>query len=447
MIHYLFVKIPNLLFEPIAVGAFLGCIVALCIHRKKHCIFRWIITATIAFMLFWRLVLHSLMLSSRYVSILLYFAIILAVWFCFNLKPNNFARCRNRCFMLFCGRTTTYLLITGLVVASLIKTLKYDPYGDYSAKVSKSFSDEIVGKEYLVFSQGEPDRIAYYSGIDRKTIILLNNHNPPVNEQIKEIISRLKNFMDNLYFVLYLKQGEEEPNAEYLKVAPELGKWDCLHREYTSRQRNKECVLYRFIPTHPNIEIWEKDIPEITPENLCKNGDYEKTLSGKELEQRLAYYRKNHASDFYFAPERMFPVDWGLGIVNVANCDSSRISLTAEHPIDGVYSLELFSNNDSAWVINSCYIQKGNCIFSGFIRAKTEASIIIRSCYLDINTKDVHFINTYSFHLHPGKTYRFSFPINETDIPENDNTIFIAVQGTGHVLLDNIEAIRNNVLD
>ena len=347
MMHYLLIEIPSLLFEPVAVGTVLGCFVALLFPRKKHKSFFVIITTTTVFMLSWRLIFYSLMASRRYASILLYFSIIMTVWFCFRLK--ELAQWANQAlyYSKSSGTTTIcsaipFLLVIGLAVACIIKDMHYTPYGDYSVKLCRVFAKEIFGKDFLLFSQGEQERIAYYTGIDIRKVIYLDKDNLQAYEQINEKLNLLYNFVDYLYFIVYLNQEYPELDAQHLKIDPETGNWECLHREYTSRKKNKEFGLYRFIPAHPNIEVWNKDIPEVQSNNLCRNGDYEKVLSGKDLEQRLLFYKKNGASDYYFEPGRFFPIDWGLSIVNTSY-KSSKVSLTAENPIAGKYSLELIS--------------------------------------------------------------------------------------------------------
>lgn len=55
MTEVFFKLIPQILFEPIAVGALLGLFTALIFFWKKHGKFYWIVTVSIVFMLGWRL--------------------------------------------------------------------------------------------------------------------------------------------------------------------------------------------------------------------------------------------------------------------------------------------------------------------------------------------------------------------------------------------------------
>lgn len=222
----------------------------------------------------------------------------------------------------------------------------------------------------------------------------------------------------------------------------EDGEWKCVHREYTSRRKNREMVLFRFIPAHPNIEVWDKEIPEMSQDNLCVNGDCENVITGKGLEQRKAYYKKIEASDFYQAPGRLFPMAWWLGVLKAVNGESAEMALTDVNPIAGKYSLEMGTNHIK-WGLNSSNTTttKQDCTFFGFVRAESDALIKVYSCYWDIDQKKTGFIDTYTYQLYSGKTYRFSFPVRKDDVPEEDKNIYIIVSGSGHVLLDNVEFI------
>lgn len=448
MIQYLFVRLPSLFFEPISVGALLGGITASWYYRKNKKRFYWILIVCICLMFFWRLSSYSLMLSTRYASILLYPAIILTAWFCSRSEEilRSGIQCVSRYHNQIMGKICLVLpcfLITGLAVAGLIKILHYDPYGGHTVNLCSTLARETAGKDFMLYAQSEQQRISYYSGIDYQKIMFLNyKTNLPLQEQLKSIITLSKNHFDNIYFVFSLKKGDPEPDAQTLEIGSELGTWECIHREITSRKKKKELILYRFIPAHPNIEIWEKDIPEISPDNHCLNGDFENCLAGKDLEERLNYYRQLGAADFYLAPERRFPLNWWLVVEKERDGLFSKISLTEEHPIAGKYSLEMNSNNGANWGTNCALVPKQDGVFSGFIRAESDASVLIRSCYWDLDKSTIGYITDYAFRLHPGKTYRFSFPVHMADVPEEDRSINFVVQGIGHILLDNFELIQ-----
>ena len=336
-----------------------------------------------------------------------------------------------------------YLLITILAAVCLAKTLHNNPYGTHTIKICKALADEIKGKDFYIYAQDAKFQIAYYAGIDAKKIDLFSDgRHHAVHKLLRRMIQNTKNYLKNIYFIFSLKQGEPEPDSEYLGIKPEMGKWKCIHREYTSRKKNRELVLYRFIPAHPNIEIWEKKIPDVSPENLCRNGNFEQSLSEKELKNRIAHYKKIGASDFYLTPGRLFPAHWGLGVSKPISGISSEMALTEKNPIAGKYSLEMKSDNKYGLGINSSFIQKQDCIFSGFIRAESESSVKVHSCYWDADKKKSVFINSCFFRLFPGKTYRFSIPIRMNDVPQKDKNIYIIVAEHGHILLDNVEFIR-----
>lgn len=448
MIRYFFVGIPSLLFEPAAVVALLGCITTFFFFHKKNNPFFYIVLSAVCFMFFWRLSLHSIVTSSRYAAVILYPAIIFDVLFCFHVKKFvqwfdlKFFHLNKPWFRMLCT-VLPYFLIFCLVVPCIAKTLRRNPYADYRIRLCKALAEEIKGKNFLLYAENDHlGQVAYYTGLDMKVPMpLVDNIDNSVHDALKRKVKKNKNYTGNVYFVFPQKKGEEEPDARHLGIDPETGKWECIYRGYISRRKNKELVLYRFIPAHPNIDIWEKKIPEISSKNLCRNGDFEHFLTGKMLEQRIAYYKRIGASDFYLMPERIFPTHWWLGVSKPVNGKSAEMALTEKYPVAGKYSLELKSDRRYGWGFNCSSISKQDCIFSGFIRTKSESSVNIHPCYWNADKKKTDFIDTYSFRLQAGKTYRFSIPVRINDIPKKDKSIYIIVAGSGHILLDNVECI------
>jgi|GEM_PF-3480389 len=450
MIHYFFVVIPGLLFEPIAVCTAVGAIAALWIFRKNHDRFYWIIAASIGLMLLWRLVAYPLMLSSRYSSVLLYPAIIFTGWLCTQLRglvekgAERFPRLKNRRIAGMYPVLSRFLVFL-LVAACLGKCLHYNPYAAHIVKISEALASEIKGKDFrLYLTEKEAERISYYAKLDyEKAKQFIIHSELPIHDFLRTKLNESKNFFEPSYFVFYQKKAEAEPDAQCLKLDPRIGKWECLHREDTSRRKNKELVLYRFTPAHPDIEIWDQEIPPVSLNNLCRNGDYERVLSGKQLEQRIAEYKKIGASDFYLSGDRFFPADWSLGVWKPAFGKYAEMALTEKNPVAGKYSLEVNSNYEYGWGTCCAFIPKQDCVFSGFLRAESDALIRVRSCYWNVEEKKINNIKTYDFLLHAGKTYRFTVPICVRNVPERDKDIFIMLQGSGHVLLDNIECLDN----
>lgn len=448
MINFFFSKIPNLLFEPIAVTAFLGGISAVVANRKKRNPFFWSIALAICVMCFWRMAAHSLMQSSRYASIFLYPAIIFSIYFCFQTK--DYLDQINRKFLKngisFPGKLQTaflYFLISGLAIACLIKTLHYSPYTNHTIKICEVLKKEVPGKNFLVYTHTDENRIAYYAGIDYKKVWLLSDKEfNSIHELLKQKLFFSQNFLEEIYVVFYLKKNEPEPDAQNLGIDPSVGKWEYLHREYTSRRKNKEMVLYRFIPAHPNIELWEKSIPEISPDNLYINGDFEQVLSGKELEERLDYYTNQHASDFYLTPGRLFPKFWWLGVPQQGSDGRSpEIALTKKQPIDGNYSLEINGNEHGLIGTNSVYIPKQDGTLSGYIHALEDSIVLINFNCWRTDQKDSSIAKRCVFHAAMGNTYRFAIPFHETEVNTNVTSVFTIIQSSDHVLIDNVEFI------
>lgn len=449
--HFLFIEIPRLLFEPIAVGTVLGCFTALWIFHKQRGLFYWSITATICIMLIWRMAFYSMMLSSRYASILIYPAIIFTVCFFFQLKRkkqrdnSQLSHLQNQIPKVY--PAIPYFLVIGLAVACLIKILHYDPYESHTVKLCQTLSREIAGKNYLIYAQQGRDRIAYYSGAPINNIQLLENEtNLSLYTALNQSILKNKNIWKDVYYVFYLKKGDPEPTAQYLQIDPSIGSWECVHRELTSRRKNKEIVLYRFAPAHPYVDVWEQDIPDLSPDNQCLNGDFEQALTGKLQEERISYYKKNGISSVYCNPETLLPADWWLGITKREKESQYPIMmLTAEQPIAGKYSLLLDNREYGTPGINSSQIDRSDCFFSGFVRGLKESKINISVCGFNTKEKNITYLETITFFAKAGVTYRFSIPAKNDRRPEQYSKLLCIITFEGRILVDNIEFLNNKI--
>ena len=72
MLSFLFQSVSGIIFEPLAITLLLWCVLAFGFFRKKNKVLFWFFTGAVIFMLAWRLVCHSVMVSSRYGAFLIY---------------------------------------------------------------------------------------------------------------------------------------------------------------------------------------------------------------------------------------------------------------------------------------------------------------------------------------------------------------------------------------
>lgn len=244
MTEVFFKLIPQILFEPIAVGAVLGLFTALIFFWKKHGNFYWIVTVSIVFMLGWRLAIQ--IISTRYASILIYPAIIFCVYFCFKLEdlckliPKFPEKLRH---------IVPWLFIIGLAIASLVKTLHYNPYENYiryNSAVAKQDAAKFA-KPLALSDSRDTRRYHYYSGIKTFGIPALDFPSDTVNTAvIKSLLNHYSRQCDVLYFFIDELSSNAPLTGAALGLPPE--NWTLLSSQYHNRRKKKQLRLYRYLP-------------------------------------------------------------------------------------------------------------------------------------------------------------------------------------------------------
>ena len=452
MVAFFFKTISHLLFVPIAAGTMLGVISIFVFQRKKKDLF-WIITVSCLFMTVWRFAFQNVMITARYFSILLYPALILTAFFCFHLElillqiVKKWGADKNLRLETAC-RIIPWFFILGILIASLAKVFHFDPNSDGIIKVCQAYLKDRQGKEivYTYEVNGtEQRRIRYYGGINPQSpepvLLFSDQPNDVILAQWMDILRERRNFSGPHFFFYFHRKGEKDvlPPEDVLAN----GEWTEISRCATSRNRKKNVILYRYIPYCKNVENWEKPIPKMSKENFCPNGDFERILSGVELEQRMAYLKNNKASDFYFAPERLFPEKWGIRIYKPFNGISSDMALTTNSPIAGTYSMSMKSVNQGSACMYSALLAMQDCMISAFVRAIEDTAVTIYSGGWDNDEKKTSLIEKVTFTAFAGKTYRVTIPFLQKNVPEEVDLFYLEVQSCGHILVDNIEFVPN----
>lgn len=244
MIRVFFTLIPQILFEPIAIGAFLGLFTTLIFFWKKHDKFYWPVTISIIFMLGWRLAIQ--IISSRYASLLIYPAVIFCVYFCFKLEelckliPKFPERLR---------RMVPWLFLIGLSIASLVKTFHYNPYENYirsSCSIAKQDAAQFA-RPLALAAPREVRRYHYYSGVKTLKVPDFDFPGNTVNHAvIKSILANYSPQCDVLYLFIVELSSNDPLTGTALGVEPE--NWQLLSCRYQNRHKKKQLRLYRYLP-------------------------------------------------------------------------------------------------------------------------------------------------------------------------------------------------------
>ena len=409
----------------------------------------------------WRLFCHSIMLSTRYASILLYPAIICTAWFCFYLRKIAkllflyLSNANGQLVDQICA-FIPILLITGISVAGLIKILHYNPYGNHTAILCKELEQKNTGRDLRVYTYlaSQPlnehvaqERIAYYSKISKQRILnLLNDQDGNWQDVLINRIKDTSNSFKDFFFVFYLRNGETEPVTRFIKMHPELGTWNCLQSEYTSPKKNKRINLYRFIPAHPNMDEWNVAIPELPADNIIKNGGFETVLSGNRLDKLLEYYDSVGAPS-YSDVNRIFPDNWRFDIGPWNNDNPPDMRLCSDNPLAGKYSLfldSLHTVRKSGFYSDEIRTQQNNCKYDFFIQniGQQDAGLWVQiRSWIPEDRKDVIWDGLY-FTLDAGKNYRIHSSIDMSLIKVD--FFKISITCTGKTILDQFCITKDN---
>lgn len=421
MIEYLLQSIPRILFEPLAVGAFLWIITSLFLFRRKRKPFYWIIFVAVCIMLIWRLCAISLMASGRYSSFLIYPATIFTVCFCFKL--NTICRWLLMRFdkkqiiphrNLIC-RIIPWLFMIGLSIAGIVKSLNFNPYDTVLPETCRFYRELPGEKNNPVLVDIAPELFGYYSNTPIKQIFWIRkNDKISIEDQFRNRLQRLKNQPGDHYFFFYLRKKDVEPTVETLGLQPGDGKWEILKRSFVSKRKNKELLLARFTAGCPNMKEWNGPVPPVTAKNnVCVNGDFEQLRPQKQQEARKAALKAMGITVFDEHPEKYFPYAWWLSYgAWFKDKPQPDMYVSAKNPIAGAYSLFVDSTKTSyGSAFNSRYVYlKNGAAYSLFVRneAETDSTVLLTFFSRGKDGKRIRNPENVFCKIPPGKLYQIS---------------------------------------
>lgn len=443
MLKCLLVDIPRVLFEPVAVIGALGFLYAFFRNFRNRGELFWIITGTVLFIIGWRLAFHSLMVSSRYASILLYPIVISAAWFTLRFGEDIRMTAQRIHFLRKCeklGIVFTVLLFLVLCVWCIDKIRTYNPYADYAIKIGNALTEDAQGGHFEVCTTTDPSRIAYYAHCGLNDVQkLLFEDDEPWREPLKSKVHSLVNSFDPLYCVFTLNKNEETPTAESLGLTPEMGTWKILRREYTSRKKNREFVLARFSPGHPNIEEWSGPISGLPADNLVKNGDFEAVRKDDDWKKLLKNYTDLNIIP-YMDPDRMIPANWNIDIGTWNLSNPPDLHLSNENVLAGRYSFVADSSYTpfpSSFYCESIPKTTEDGFYSFFVRndcgKRSLVKVFVRTWLPD---EGHHILDELVLYLDPGKIYRIHGVVPAKKFPQGAGSFNFRILAYGRYTFD-----------
>jgi len=238
----------------------IGLAVAAAVNYRKRGEFFWLIGISIVFMIAWRLIIE--IISSRYASILIYPATIATAYACF--KVPEYLKAKFDFSPQYC-KVLSWLLIGGLTLAGVGKSLHFNSYADHIIKAGSLIAQDSGNySNYAIFSNAnETKRIAYYSG-GKAWPVDFEKQN--VQELSREIFLKFQKIFSEPYEVVYFLTFEKKSQAPgeiwdkhpawiknnlvFLSEFPHNRKKKRVTRVY--RYNIKEAFAYKFAQTAAN---------------------------------------------------------------------------------------------------------------------------------------------------------------------------------------------------
>ena len=451
MIKFLFVQIPKLIYEPIAVFGWIGVFMALSLQRRNKSIFGQVVLFSLLFLVGWRLLAHNLMKSSRYSAILLYPMTVFAVWFCFMSNKivlyvqSRFKSGENLSWF----KNIPYIFLCFLTIICLYKIFHVNPFDSYIVETCRTLSKDIDKGKSVVYTDDEQRRVVYYTKADNYDLIqpIKNDERRITINHLNQRIHTLINLFKNQYFIFHYKKGEPIPRQDVLGISKKEGNWTIVQKMITSRNHKGEIYLCRFSPHRPNIDIWEGEIPSQSSNNLSINGNFEKAQTGQELKTTTASLIQQGFSAISDS-DILFPASWRMRYYYYKDDPepSRATQLSPSNPIEGKYSLYFDTRRSSEPAVFWCSgipVQQREFTYSFFFRNEGEdvAKLRLETRSSSATSPETPVINTLLFQIPPKDLYRIHGDISKEQIPLHARSIYLSFRVHGSASIDLLDII------
>lgn len=450
MISIFFSRIPRCLFEPLAVCAVLGIILALWLCRKKQDRMFWLVSCSLFFMIFWRVGVE--IVSGRYASILIYPTVILVSYFCFHLKelpgmtkvPEKF-----QYFLPWC----LLLIATGICIG---KNLRFNRYENYLRQVIGVIREDARNyRTPLILTYREEHfRTRYYSLLD--VIPMVENNIFLSSNEMRKMIRRYSGYGDALYFLIDEKQSVPPLTAESVGVAPE--RWKLLISYFQDNRKRKRFSAYRYLP--PPVSYQELNGEEVEKfatayeKFRIPNGNFELLLPPESPETsiiksrlRLRKLFREAGASFFERKEWDLPDMWSMywtGAFKPAHDAKAELELSSVALV-GKYSLRL-KGNLPIIIYNDCLFPKKEYELRFLIRGRKKSQFGIFFHIYDDQERYIKYNDRFYFRLLSDQVCAYRVRLSATDFETGTRFRICMALHTGEIFLDEISLTPINIL-
>lgn len=330
ILKVLFQSIPAMLYEPIAVGAVLGLIVAAVMYWKRHTPLYWWIAFSLIFMIGWRLGIQ--IISRRYASFLIYPAVIATAYFCFQTEL--LVKYIPKFPVKWC-KIVPYLFVIGLGIASIGQALHYNPYSDYILRAAKLIQNDAKGRSmpHILVIDQESHRLSHYTGFPSTKIWYkdLPDEDYVKNIGKSSINNDLSEPADTVYLVLFESLKREK--GYYLQAIPgKLRKQlHFLGEFYHNRKKRRVTRVYRYnLKDYFQYSVGPASNVTVGKKRLYRATFSKSSLPGsKHVQHEMKFFAARpyqQAPVVHKLPERWY-YSWSAGYGLGSNGEINMVSL------------------------------------------------------------------------------------------------------------------------
>ncbi|MBQ7396421.1 MAG: hypothetical protein IJW08_07765 [Lentisphaeria bacterium] len=401
-------------------------------------------------MLLWRIMFHELMVSGRYSSFLIYPTVIFTgclsvkfgVFVGWVFKKLKLSFKLRRDVLTFIGA----VVFIGLLIPCLCKSLRFNTFSDYSAKIARAYLAHCQKPGELHVIDKEHSRIAWYTKkrLDDIAIILPEEDKPHAN-MIGERVELMKNVQGEHWFIFFWDKKAGVPDSAALQIAPESGSWEIVEKAATSKRRKRHLYLCRFVPALPDIKAWHGKVPDLPPGNITSNAGFEKCRDKNKIIRLQEYFRQTGVTEYFDLSNRKIPDNWWFNIGKWNKDNPPDMRLTEKNPLHGRYSLFMDGTAPKSFAScnNGTYISGKRCNYAFFVRNGSTQSVRFETAVFSRNTESKKYIlrKVNKFILPPGKTCRIKGKIPTDTYPEFERNFCLQLKSFGKVTVDQVSFI------
>lgn len=306
MIEFLFQKIPELLFPPVAIFGFAGLLISILMWKKQKSdsILAFFAVISIYILLFRVIVQVS---SSRYALILIGFAIPYAIWI---ISPRF-----TRYLGVFQPKAWSFLLLFCLIVACCGKLFRTED--NYFLRgmdaLKRSMQKNPDHSVTLLYPDGKDFwRIRYYTGAENVTALKYSD----MGMQQADFLKMLDRYEKPLYLIFTEKNCRVPSEIEKLLENDPQKKWEIVYQSYTNRRKKDRFTILLKRETPP------MEVPSLAGRRQeIQNGNFEISAGEKEKDAMREIFANSCRIPEMKDEKWDIPAHWGFDCSPVRPCD------------------------------------------------------------------------------------------------------------------------------